>query len=68
MSVNFQLNCDQAFFFLFSDGGQEKRKKKKKKKERQIQLLHESSAASPDSGRLSNWSKNKDSLSHVPNG
>ena len=30
-----------------------------KKKQRPIQLLHESSAASPDSGLLSNWSKNK---------
>ena len=29
------------------------------KKERLIQLLHESSAASPKSGLLSNWSKNK---------
>ena len=27
--------------------------------QRLIKLLHESSAASPDSGRLSNWSKNK---------
>ena len=30
-----------------------------RKKQRLIQLLHESSAASPDSGLLSNWSKNK---------
>ena len=29
------------------------------KKERLIQLLHTSSAASPESGLLSNWSKNK---------
>ena len=31
----------------------------RKKKQRLIQLLRESSAASPDSGLLSNWSKNK---------
>ena len=30
-----------------------------RKKQRLIQSLHESSAASPDSGLLSNWSKNK---------
>ena len=32
---------------------------RREKKQRLIQLLHESSAASPDSGLLSNWSKNK---------
>ena len=36
-----------------------RRSREGRKKQRLIQLLHESSAASPDSGLLSNWSKNK---------
>ena len=39
-----------------------------KRGNRLIQLLHESSAASPESGILSDWSKKQQSLSHIPIG
>ena len=38
---------------------QESAVERREKKQCLIQLLHESSATSPDSGLLSNWSKNK---------
>ena len=39
--------------------GRESAVRRREKKQRLIQLLDESSAASPDSGLLSNWSKNE---------
>ena len=56
------LTCDQAFFF----GGEHKSVAalglgvgRGRRTERLIQLLHKSPAASPESGLLSNWSKNR---------
>ena len=63
MNVNHFITCDQTFFFF---SGAQKcgsirvgNREKGRKKERLIQLLHESSAIIPESGLLSNWSKNK---------
>ena len=61
-SAEGKLTSDQAFFFseeCESIATRESAVWKGEKKERLIQLLHESSAASPESGLLSDWSKNK---------
>ena len=71
-SIQLFSNLRSGVLFFFGGGGVGKcggatvSGRERKKKERLIQLLHVSSAASPESGLLSNWSKNKKLLVQMP--